>query len=85
MKCIVKIEIRLRPDLHDPEGVTVKSCLHDLGYRNVIDVKSGKVYYITLNVNNKDDVNKYVIEFCEKLLANPVKDIYNYQLIECIE
>ncbi len=85
MKCIVRVEVRLKKGFHDPEGVTALSCLRDLGFKQIVDVKSGKVYYLTIEAQTKEDVLKIAEQACTKLLSNPVKDEYNISIIECTE
>jgi len=64
----LKITVTLKAGVEDAEGLSVLKALNLLGYRDVVDVRTGKVYYITLKKGGKRLGN----EFCEKLLANPV-------------
>ncbi len=85
MRCIVRVEVRLKRGFHDPEGVTALSCLKDLGLRQIVDVKSGKVYYLTIEASTKDEILKIAEQACTKLLSNPVKDEYEIAMVECRE
>lgn len=64
----LKITVTLRRGVEDAEGLSVLKALKLLGYKDVEDVRTGKVYYVTLRRGGK----KLGREFCEKLLANPV-------------
>ncbi len=85
MRCVVRVEVRLKKGLHDPEGVTALSCLRDLGFKNIEDVRSGKVYYLTIYANSEQDAYKIAEEACIKLLTNPVKDEYSITVLKCEE
>ncbi len=83
--CTVRVEITLRSELHDPEGAVVRSSVHDLGYPQVLDVRSGKVYYISIRSRAKDCAISIADELCRRLLANPVKDVYRIDVVSCRE
>ncbi len=81
MKYVIRVEITLKEGLHDPEGSVALSCLRDLGFKNILDVKSGKVYYIVLEANNDEEAISIVDNACRKLLSNPVKDNYRIEIV----
>jgi len=81
MKYQVKVEVSLKPGHPDPEGETTAKSLQELKYL-VETVKVGKVYRITLSANSLEQAKKQVDEICRRLLANPVKDDYNFVLEE---
>ncbi|MEM0136191.1 MAG: phosphoribosylformylglycinamidine synthase subunit PurS [Thermoplasmatales archaeon] len=64
----LRITVTFKKTVEDSEGGSVMKALKLLGYDEVKDVRTGKVYFITLSKGNK----KKGKEFCEKLLANPV-------------
>jgi phosphoribosylformylglycinamidine synthase len=64
----LRITVTLKKTVEDSEGGSVLKALKLLGYDNVKDVKTGKVYFITLTKGSKE-VGQ---EICERLLANPV-------------
>lgn len=65
----------------DPEGQTTKKALTDLNYR-VEDVFTAKVYEIDLDAPSLDKAEELVDEMSRKLLANPVKDDYEFEVRE---
>jgi phosphoribosylformylglycinamidine synthase len=64
----------------DPQGLTIKGALHNLGFSLVEDVRAGK--YIEVRIAEKDiaAARKQVDEMCRKLLANPVIELYRFEL-----
>jgi len=64
----INIIVTLKDNVEDAEGQSVLKALHLLGYDEVSNVRTGKVYYIEMKGN---DLSKGY-EFCDKLLANPV-------------
>ena len=76
---IAIIEIWLKENLVDAEGETVKEALNDLGY-HVLTCKVGKTYKLLIDATDDEEANKIVDEICKRLLANPVKDIYYFNV-----
>lgn len=68
----VKIEVKLKSVVLDPQGKTVLSALHKLGYNQVIETRVGKLIELTVRDTDKENVKGQVKEMCDKLLANPV-------------
>lgn len=76
-----RVEITLKPGHSDPEGETTTRSLRELGYP-VKSVGVSKMYTITLKANSQSDAEAKVEEMCKKLLANPTKDNYIFQVEE---
>jgi phosphoribosylformylglycinamidine synthase PurS subunit len=68
----VKVRVLIRPKqgILDPQGETVEQALHALGFRDVTDVHVGRL--VELDV---DDPAR-VPEMCERLLSNPLIEDY---------
>jgi phosphoribosylformylglycinamidine synthase len=81
MKYVAKIEVSLKSGHSDPEGETTKRSLRDLHYE-VIEVGTMKVYLITLNADSLEQAREKIDEMCVRLLSNPVKDNYSYEILE---
>jgi phosphoribosylformylglycinamidine synthase len=77
---LAKVYITLKPTVNDPQGLTIKGALHNLGFTSVEDVRAGK--YIEIRINEKDlaKAEEQVNEMCRKLLANPVIENYRFEL-----
>ncbi|HEX9665292.1 MAG TPA: phosphoribosylformylglycinamidine synthase subunit PurS [Thermodesulfobacteriota bacterium] len=68
----VKVEVKLKSVVLDPQGKAVLSALHKLGYNEVIETRVGKLIEMTVRNTDKENVKGLVEEMCDKLLANPV-------------
>jgi len=77
---LAKVYITLKPTVNDPQGLTIKGALHNLGFGLVEDVRAGK--YIEVKIAEKDiaAARKQLDEMCRKLLANPVIENYRFDL-----
>ena len=78
-----KVYIRLKDEILDPEGLTIKKALNSIGFNSIESVKSGKVIDIDLSDNLSTEEAKEVIEnSCKQLLANPNTEIYTVEIID---
>ncbi|MFC1905515.1 phosphoribosylformylglycinamidine synthase subunit PurS [Chloroflexota bacterium] len=77
---LAKIYISLKPTVNDPQGLTIKGALHQLGFSTVEDVRSGKYMEIRINEENAGKAHKLITEMCQKLLANPIIENYRFEL-----
>jgi phosphoribosylformylglycinamidine synthase subunit PurS len=68
----VKVEVKLKPVVLDPQGKTVLKALQNLGYNQVTDARIGKLIELKLTDSDKERVIDQVNEICNRLLANPV-------------
>ena len=75
----VKVFVTLKPSLLDAQGKVVQGALQNLGYDGVQEVRIGK--YIELNVADGPQLDSQVNEICQKLLANPVIEDYQFEVI----
>jgi len=81
MRYRAKIEVGLKPGHSDPEGETTQQSLSELNYP-VKSVGVSKVYEIVFEAKNQTQAKKMVDEMCKRLLANPVKDNYRFEIEE---
>ena len=77
---LAKIYITLKPTVNDPQGLTIKGALHQLGFTLVEDVRAGKYIEVRINEEDNNRANKQVNEMCQKLLANPIIEKYRFEL-----
>ncbi|MGH7901110.1 MAG: phosphoribosylformylglycinamidine synthase subunit PurS [Thermodesulfobacteriota bacterium] len=73
----IKVEVKLKSAVLDPQGKTVLTALKNLGYNQVIDTRIGKLIELKLIESNKDLAREKVEEMCIKLLSNPVIEEYS--------
>ncbi len=77
----VEVFITLKPSVLDPQGSTVRTALHSMGYRALRDARLGK--YLTLRFAgalSRAAVQRQVRQMCDKLLANPVIERYRFRI-----
>ncbi|MDD8032018.1 MAG: phosphoribosylformylglycinamidine synthase subunit PurS [Acidobacteriota bacterium] len=78
----VRIIVRFKDTVLDPQGQAVRNALHTLGYTSVKDVRQGKFFEIELNKIDPGQAEKIVQEMADKVLANPIIEKYNWEIIE---
>src|SRR5207249_12299673 len=74
----VRVEIRLKKGVTDPEGDNVHKALGLLGFKGVQGVRSSKLFLIDLQTKDAQIGRAHVEEMCRRLLANPV--IHEYAI-----
>jgi len=72
----VKVFVTLKESIIDPAGGAVKNSLHELGFKNVRDVRLSKMIELTV-----EDVSG-IEDMCEKLLVNTVMESYRIEIEE---
>ena len=80
MKATVKV--RLKNGILDPQGLTVKNALVHLGFKNMKNVRIGKLIELEIENTSPDEATKIIEAACNKLLANPVIEDYIYEISE---
>ena len=68
----VKVEVKLKPVVLDPQGKTVLTAVHNLGYEKVEDARIGKLIELKIMDSDAGNVRERVNDMCKKLLVNPV-------------
>ena len=81
MKFKAEIDVMPLPNLVDPQGNAVRNTLHNIGYKQVNDVRIGKHITLTFEAENERQAKELVEEICEKVLINPIVNYYKYQVI----
>ena len=71
----VRVLVRLKPGVLDPQGRAVQHALEGLGFGGVSDVRVGRLIELDL-ADGTDEAT--IRQMCEKLLANTV--IENFQI-----
>jgi phosphoribosylformylglycinamidine synthase len=75
------VYVSLKKGYSDPEGETTASALQGLGY-NVTQVRSSKAYEVSFEAESRDAAETTLDEMCRRLLTNPTKDDYRFELRE---
>jgi phosphoribosylformylglycinamidine synthase len=81
---LAKVYITLKPTVNDPQGLTIRGALHELGFQNVTSVRAGKYMEIRVDEEDKARAEKQLQEMCRKLLANPVIENFRFELEKTI-
>ena len=78
----VVVNISLKEGVLDPEGQAIETSLSNLGFKNFMDVRTGK--QIILNFE-KIDENEAILatkKMCEDLLVNTVIETYKINVLK---
>jgi len=78
----VKVTIRLKKGISDPEGANTLKALHLLGFKAVKEAKTIRTVDLLMDSKDKNEVNKQVKQMCQRLLTNPVIHTYKIEVIE---
>ena len=79
---LAKVYVTLKSTVNDPQGRTIMGSLKSLGFQSVTEVRAGKYLEIWLQVAQRNQAEARIKEMCEKLLANPVIEEYQFELVE---
>ena len=74
------IKVTLKKKILDPQGKAIESSLHNLGFSTLTGVRTGKNIEIVINDNDLKQTKNSVQSACEKLLANPVTEEFEYEV-----
>jgi phosphoribosylformylglycinamidine synthase len=80
MRFLAEVVVSLKPVVNDPQGLTVRSGLHQLGFSEVSEVRVGKHITLELDGGSEAAVRERVAAMCEQLLRNPVIEDYRIEL-----
>ena len=81
-KLRVKMYVRLKPGVLDPQGVTTQQALAAMGYQGIQEVRVGKLIELQFDGKAKSTVDKEVREMGKRLLSNPVIEDFDYEIEE---
>lgn len=78
----VKVEIVRRPEIADPQGVTVVRALRELGFGEVAEARFNRTIVLEIEGSDPLSAQTRVEEMCRRLLANPVIEDFAIQVLE---
>lgn len=78
----IELHITLQPQVLDTQGQALNRAVHDLGYKQVNDIRVGKVLYMTVDEERMKLVDNIVTTLSEKLFANTVIEEYSYKIVD---
>ena len=77
----IRVSIRRKEGLSDPEGMETARALADLGYATVAAVHFGRIIELEVDTDNAAIATAEVTEMCERLLANPVIEEFTVEVV----
>jgi len=77
---LAKVYVTLKPTVNDPQGLTIRGALHELGFQNVSSVRAGKYMQLVVEEDNRAKAEGQLEEMCRKLLSNPVIENFRFEL-----
>jgi phosphoribosylformylglycinamidine synthase len=72
----VRVLVRPKEGILDPQGQAVERALPALGYDGVSNVRIGRLIELEVQDGDAEAVTSRVKEMCERLLANPLIEGY---------
>ena len=72
--------VKLKSAVHDPQGETISRALDGLGFDKVASVRQGKFFEVTLDVDSTDEAVKMAHEIAERVLSNPVLEVFRVEV-----
>jgi phosphoribosylformylglycinamidine synthase PurS subunit len=78
-----RVFVSLKMTVLDPQGQTVCSALHGLGYQGVSAVRQGKFFEIAIADGvTREQAQKEIETIAHDVLANPVIEEYRVEIVE---
>lgn len=73
----VRVTVHLKKGVSDPEGKNTEKALRLLGFNQVKEVSTFRVFDIQLESKSSKEAKKSAEQMCQRLLTNPVIHEYN--------
>lgn len=77
---LARIRVTLKPTVNDPQGKTIAQALGRLGFDSLESLRAGKYFEAMVDEADKEKASAQVKSMCEKLLANPVIERFEFDL-----
>lgn len=82
MKYTAHINVMPLKALLDPQGKAVTGSMKNLNLSEIENVRIGKHITLEIEAADKNTAQQKVEEACQKLLANPIMESYEFNLVE---
>jgi phosphoribosylformylglycinamidine synthase PurS subunit len=78
-----RVFVSLKSTVLDPQGQTVCSALHGLGYPGIADVRQGKFFEIRIGEGvTREQAERDIDAIARDVLANPVIEEFRVEFLE---
>jgi phosphoribosylformylglycinamidine synthase len=78
-----RVHVAFKPTVLDPQGQTVCSALHGLGYQAISAVRQGKYFDIEIAPDlTPEQARKDIEAIAHEVLANPVIEEYQVEFLD---
>ena len=81
----VRVAVQLNAGVNDPQGLTVRGSLHDLGFAEVSDVRIGKLINVELTADSEAAAGERAEAMCRQLLVNPVIESFAIEALAPVD
>lgn len=78
----VEITVKLKKGLLNPEAKTIERSLGLLGYKNVSDFDTTRVFLMDVDAHSAEAAKSQADEMCRRILVNPVIQDYEIRVEE---
>ncbi len=78
----IKVVVTLKPEILDVQGRAIKESLRFLDLKKISDVRCGKYFEVIVDSDDEQSAKDEIETLCNKLLANPIIEDYDYELVE---
>jgi phosphoribosylformylglycinamidine synthase subunit PurS len=76
-----RVHVSLKTGVLDPQGKAIGNALASLGFTGIGEVRQGKLIEIEIEGTDRAAAREKVEAMCRDLLANPVIENYDIELI----
>jgi phosphoribosylformylglycinamidine synthase PurS subunit len=76
-----QISVSLRRSILDPQGKATHHALSQLGFEDVNHVRIGKMIEMQIDADSEAAAEAIARSACEKLLANPVTEDFEVEIV----
>ena len=78
-----RVHVVMKPTVLDPQGQTIRSALHGLGYSAITDVRQGKYFDLAIASGvSREQAEKDIATLAHDVLANPVIEEYRIEFLD---
>lgn len=82
MNYLGKVNVLLKEGINDPQGISILSAAHTLGFEDLTGVRAGKYLELTLFDQSKSLAEQQLHKLCSSMLTNPLIESYSLEVIE---